>query len=451
MAKIKIYQHEKRKIFYAVAIAVILLAIIVLFAEFSKNIMDYTSARTSIDDVEDSVRNNRGTADYFFALIGTDGVVINANLEGYSAGDTVDLSEVTALHGTIADDDSGVFYTKPYTENGVQTATLLVKLPLSSVQGKYVIVSGTLALAAGIPLVVVLALIIVQYMNFQKKTEAPIKKLHAVILELVKGNYEKPVELDSGTEDLAMAFHDVELLREELLKNRENEKQYREREKTLLVSLTHDLKTPLSVVGCCAECIRDGIPAPETGGGYSERILNNTEKMTRLIDQIIESTKVEMADFSMEREDVEAPQLFKKPIKAARELAADKGVDFSSGEVPKMLLSVDKFRVEQIFQNIVGNAVKFTDSGGKIFVDFAETDGYLTVSVSDSGCGISAEDLPFVFDKFYRGEKSRNREGNGLGLSIAKNLVEKHGGTVRCESVLGEGTTMTFTLPAAAE
>lgn len=447
MAKIKIYQHEKRKILYALLITFILLAILVIFADFSFNVADFTSVSENINDIENALKNGTSTEGYVFALIGTDGVVKQSSMSDYAVGASVDLDEVSALHGVMTNNNTYVYYTKPYSENGVQTGTILARFNMNKASGQYVIVSGALALAVGIPLVVVLALVIVQYINFQKKTEAPIKQLHAALLELVKGNYDKPVELDRGNEDLAMAFHDVELLRQELQKNRNEEKVFREKEKTLLVSLTHDLKTPLSVVSGCAECIRDGIPEGEIT--FADRILAHTSKMTGLIDQIIESTRVEMTEFTVECKDVDAVVFFKKELKQARQLAGDKEIDLDAEEIPKVTISVDEFRISQVFQNVFGNAVKYTDKGGKILVEFAEQDKFLKVTVRDTGVGIPPEDLPFVFDKFYRSEKARNHEGNGLGLSIAKTLVEKHGGTISCNSVWGEGTVVSFTVKIA--
>jgi len=113
-------------------------------------------------------------------------------------------------------------------------------------------------------------------------------------------------------------------------------------------------------------------------------------------------------------------------------------------------VTIDPQKIERVLTNLIGNALRHTPEGGHVTIDAQRHDGKVRVSVSDTGEGISAEDLPRVFERFYRGEKSRSRAGGGagLGLAIAKGIVEAHGGTIEVSSRVGEGSTFAFTLPA---
>jgi len=116
---------------------------------------------------------------------------------------------------------------------------------------------------------------------------------------------------------------------------------------------------------------------------------------------------------------------------------------------PSVRVRADIKRIAQVVDNILQNAVKYAENDGVIEVMATVDDGYLAISISDNGIGIAKEDLPHIFELFYRGEKSRSRHygGTGLGLAICKNIVEQHGGKIWAESHLGEGTTISFTLP----
>jgi two-component system phosphate regulon sensor histidine kinase PhoR len=114
------------------------------------------------------------------------------------------------------------------------------------------------------------------------------------------------------------------------------------------------------------------------------------------------------------------------------------------------LVAADRTRVEQVLVNLVHNAIKFTPPGGTIHVSARVESGLIAVAVADTGVGIAPAELPRVFERFYKQDKARRSDGTGLGLAIAKHIVQAHGGSIRVESVLGEGATFTFTLPIAA-
>ena len=120
---------------------------------------------------------------------------------------------------------------------------------------------------------------------------------------------------------------------------------------------------------------------------------------------------------------------------------------------PELVISADKTKLEQALLNICGNSVNYTEQGGKVLLTVDADDAGVRISIADTGIGISEEDLPHIFERFYRVDKARSRAtgGTGLGLPIAKEYVEAHGGSITVESVLGEGTTVTVDLPSAVD
>lgn len=118
-------------------------------------------------------------------------------------------------------------------------------------------------------------------------------------------------------------------------------------------------------------------------------------------------------------------------------------------EIPNVLLKVDKKRISEVIYNLVSNSIKYSKESSEISVYFEVTSNYLKVYVKDTGRGIASSDVPYIFNKFYRGEKSRNQNipGSGLGLLISKYIVEAHGGFIECTGSLSKGTTMCFSLP----
>ncbi len=128
------------------------------------------------------------------------------------------------------------------------------------------------------------------------------------------------------------------------------------------------------------------------------------------------------------------------------------GLELKVDEIPDVLLDIAPDRIFQVFQNIIGNSIKYTPKGGFIHIKFEQCRDALAVEITDNGQGIAATDIPFVFDRFYRGEKARTQKeigGSGLGLSIVRSIIERYGGRVECDSVLGQGTSIRFLLPLA--
>jgi signal transduction histidine kinase len=218
-----------------------------------------------------------------------------------------------------------------------------------------------------------------------------------------------------------------------------NEQQRR----TLLADVTHELRTPLSVIRGTVEGVLDGLyPADSAHLGP---VLEETAVMARLLDDLQTLSTAEAGMLRLHREPVEPATLAQDAVAAFAARAASAGVRIgwrAAADVPE--LEVDPVRVGEVLANLLANAVRHTPAGGSVEVSVEPAGSGARFTVADTGPGIDPADLPHVFDRFV---KSADSGGVGLGLAIAKSLVEAHGGSITAESRPGHGTTMRFVLP----
>jgi signal transduction histidine kinase len=181
-------------------------------------------------------------------------------------------------------------------------------------------------------------------------------------------------------------------------------------------------------------------------------MLAQSERLGRLVDQLLELSRLESGDVPLERRSVELAPLVAEVLSEIEVARPDRGVRLADA-VPEDLPPVfaDRERVHQVLFNLLDNAVRFTPEGGRVTVSASRHNGSVDVAVADTGPGIAAEDLPRVFERFFRVDESRSRDdgGTGIGLAIARSVVEAHGGRIWAESEPGRGSTFTFELPAA--
>jgi signal transduction histidine kinase len=213
----------------------------------------------------------------------------------------------------------------------------------------------------------------------------------------------------------------------------------------------HDLRTPLTSIRAILEALADGlVEDPDTVQRYLRTAQADVRALSHLIDDLFEMAQMDAGGLILERRENAIADLVSDTIESFSELAGRQGVLLAGRADPGTdPVVMDAGRVGRVLSNLVGNALRHTPSGGQVEIHAGRDAGCLRVEVADTGEGIRPEDLPYVFDRFYRGEKSRNRTtgGAGLGLAIAKGIVEAHGGTISVESRLGEGTRVVFTIP----
>ena len=216
-----------------------------------------------------------------------------------------------------------------------------------------------------------------------------------------------------------------------------------------VANVSHELRTPLTVVGGFAETLTDPELPREKIAEFSATVLTHARRMQRLVDDLLDLSRIESGGWLPKPESVSVAQLQREIISATSAAAQAKGLVVAADIGPGAeTVWGDRTAVAQILLNLVENAVRHT-SAGQISIGAARVEGGVELSVSDSGSGISAEHLPRIFERFYRVDTGRAREtgGTGLGLAIVKHLAEAHGGWARAESVLGQGTVIRIFLP----
>lgn len=205
----------------------------------------------------------------------------------------------------------------------------------------------------------------------------------------------------------------------------------------MLADVTHELRTPLTVIRGEVEGMLDGVyPADEA---RLKSILEETQLLSRLVDDLRTLVLAEAGALQLKREPTGVAALVRETVTAFRSAADAKRVRIVSSVMESPSLEIDPERIREVISNLITNALRYSPSGGVVVVAY---DGQ-SISVTDSGSGIPPESLPHVFDRFY---KSNDSGGMGLGLSIAKYLVEAHGGVIRAENAAGGGTRISFTL-----
>jgi signal transduction histidine kinase len=230
----------------------------------------------------------------------------------------------------------------------------------------------------------------------------------------------------------------------------------------MLGIVSHDLRNPLHTIQLSSsfvlELIGDSglaLPSPMPGAppvslsAQLEIMLRASRRANALIEDLLDVTRIDAKRLSVDPVELDALALIDEALLDTAPLAADRKIELTHGwEGAPVHVRAEKGRVFQVFSNLVGNALKFTPAGGRIDVRGRAIDGEAHFSVTDTGSGIPPESLPHLFDRFWQAQQAR-RAGAGLGLFIAKGIIEAHGGRIWVESTLGRGTTFSFTLPMA--
>jgi signal transduction histidine kinase len=214
----------------------------------------------------------------------------------------------------------------------------------------------------------------------------------------------------------------------------------------LMADVAHELRTPLAVVQGRIEGLLDGV-YPRDDARLGE-VLEETRLLARLVEDLGTLAHSERGTLGLQKEPTDLAVLFGDAVRSLTSEAAARGVTVDvddSTDLP--LVDVDPLRIREVVTNLVANAIRHSDGGARVSIAAERRADRIVVRVRDTGPGIPADELPRIFDRFHKGERSH---GSGLGLPIARNLVGAHGGEIAVESEVGRGTTVTFTLPAPA-
>lgn len=276
-----------------------------------------------------------------------------------------------------------------------------------------------------------------------------IRSIDRAAKKVAQGNFEARIPVEGGDEiaGLAISFNQMA---KQLQENAEKQRELDFLRRDLIAWIGHDLQTPLASIRAIIEALADEmVDDPETIQRYLRTAQKDVRSLSLLIDDLFQMAQLDAGGLTIHKEMNSISDLVSDTIESFSEMAQRQGVQLE-GEVASGFdhVYLDAPRISRVFYNLVSNALRHTPSGGVIKIHVKPSAENAFIEVSNTGEMIPPEDLPFLFERFYRGEKSRSRAtgGSGLGLAISKGFVEAHGGTVGVESRL-EGTRFYFTIP----
>jgi signal transduction histidine kinase len=259
------------------------------------------------------------------------------------------------------------------------------------------------------------------------------------------------VELEQQMEQIQLLSDDLQRTNRSLASARDVAEDASRAREEMLAVVAHDLRNPLNVVMMTTKLFADTEPSGERRDQLLGIMLRASQRMNRLIEDLLEVVRQENGKMKLNVEDVSAASILAQTAEMFQTTAAEKGISLRVEDTPPGLeVSADAERIMQVMSNLVGNALKFVARGGSIVLKCESKGAEAIFSIADSGPGIAGEDIDRLFEKFWQRRRS-DRRGVGLGLAIARGIVETHGGRIWVESRIGDGSTFYFTLPVASE
>ena len=279
----------------------------------------------------------------------------------------------------------------------------------------------------------------------------PLNNLRKATKNIAEGNLNFTLDV-SGDDEISDLCRDFEEMRKRLLESTEAKMQYDRENKELISNISHDLKTPITAIKGYVEGIMDGVAdTPEKMDRYIRTIYNKTNDMDRLINELTFYSKIDTNRIPYTFNKINVNEYFQDCVEEIGLDLESKGFEFSymNGVEDNVEVIADAEQIKRVIDNIVGNSVKYMDkSPARIIMRVTDVGDFVQVEIEDNGKGIGSKELPYIFDRFYRTDASRNssRGGSGIGLSIVKKIIEDHGGKIWASSKLGSGTVMYFVL-----
>ncbi|MBQ9981137.1 MAG: HAMP domain-containing histidine kinase [Oscillospiraceae bacterium] len=278
-------------------------------------------------------------------------------------------------------------------------------------------------------LVIVLLIIVLIYIYIRHKILMPFEKLTDVPYQLSKGNLTVPLK-ESKNKFFGKFIWGVDLLRENIQQQKERELELQKNRKMLLLSLSHDIKTPLSAIKLYSKALSKNLyNDTKKQIEIAENINSKADEIERYVTQIITASREEILAFDMNIDEFYLSDLVNKVDNYYTEKLELNKIKFIKEGYNDCLIYGDIDRSVEVLQNIIENAIKYGD-GDFIRLSFSEEDGCILISVCNSGCTLKNEELPHIFDSFWRGENSTGQKGNGLGLYICRSLMNKMNGDI---------------------
>lgn len=283
-----------------------------------------------------------------------------------------------------------------------------------------------------------------------KSILSPIQKLSLAAKKISEDDLDFRIE-SNKKDELGELTQTFESMRLKLKEAKEAQVQYEQNRQELIASISHDLKTPLTSIKGYVKGIQDGVAnTPEKLERYMDTIYKTAHDMDALIDELFLYSKLDLKQLPFHFEKVDLYSFFADFIEElAFQLEKEQGAAILvANKGDSYIVEADREKLKRVVTNLIQNSLKYMDKQKEIIVHLTSDPDYVHVEIKDNGIGISKEDIPFIFESFYRTDSSRNSStgGSGLGLSIAKKMIEAHGGEIWADSELGKGTSIYFKL-----
>ena len=275
-----------------------------------------------------------------------------------------------------------------------------------------------------------------------KHIVGPIRKMTLATKKVAKGDF--TVQIDNGRkhrrDEIGLLTDNFNMMVRELESNEYLSKEF-------MSNVSHEFKTPIASIQGFAKLLKDDKISEEDKKEYIDIIIEESERLANLSSNIQHLSKLENKKELIKKEKVAIDEQIRKCIVILNNKLEEKNIEIGMDEDKDVFVNVNEDMLQQVWINLINNAIKYTQNGGRIDVIIDEFKDKVVIEVKDNGIGIKEENLEKIFDKFYQEDASHNSEGNGLGLAIVSKIIELHKGSIEVKSKIGEGTSFIVTIP----
>lgn len=279
------------------------------------------------------------------------------------------------------------------------------------------------------------------------KFDRPMRKLSQAMKAVAEGDFTvsvKPQHTGKKMDYMDVMYEDFNRMVQELSSIETMKSDF-------IANVSHEIKTPLAVIESYAAALQRGDLSEEQRREYAQTIGSASRSLSTLVSNILRLNKLENQEIVPTAREYDLTRQLSDCALAHESAWEKKGIDFDAQLEERVIICADESMLEVVFNNLIANAIKFTERGGRVVLRQVVSEENVEVIVSDTGCGMDEETMRHIFDKFYQGDTSHSREGNGLGLALTKRVLEITGGSIRVSSRPGEGTEFTVILKRAGE
>lgn len=339
--------------------------------------------------------------------------------------------------------DNGNYVEKNFTlldDNKVIGTLIIGYIDNSHLTESAAIFKGTLSKSLFVSGIITIILGFIISVFLSKGLTSPIVDITNTANQMRRGNLESRSIVKTNVKEISQLSYSINYLAETLKKQEDLRKRY-------ALDISHELRTPLTTLKAHLEAMIDGVW--DINHEHLNILIKEIDGLTKLVEDLKNTFKDLEGQLNINKTYFNISNELENIVSEFKPLFNKNNYLLESSIEENIEILMDKSRLKQIMYNLLSNTLKYLDANGKVIVNLVRRDKYIQITVKDNGTGIRKEDLPFIFERFYKGDVSRNREtgGTGLGLSIVKALVEAHGGSVSAESELGKGTKFTILLP----